>query len=216
MDADVNFHDIALLQYCFIASIRAIVCGNMVKIEARGEAHARLDGITFREAIVTDQSTDTVFDAIGDLGQRLARLDVALGPLTNLSVGFGSVTVINEEIRIEVVQVTLFLVRRSKAVLIEVLNFLALGIDLVGEEVGDQNAWGVSLGCGSLLLLLGLSLLVLLFLGSLGRSVGCLSIRIIIGFVPRVFRRVTTWRTAVGWLLASVTDCIFILDSVLD
>ncbi len=132
---------------------------------------------------MADQPADAILDAIRDLGQCLAGLDVPLCPLANLPVGLGSMAVVDEEIGVEIVQVTLFFVCGSIPVLVDVLDFFAGGVVLAREEVGYQHARGIGLGRGSLLLLPGLSLLVLLLLGSFGCGISRLSVRIVVGFV---------------------------------
>jgi len=80
--------------------------------------------------------------------------------------------------------VALLLARRAVSVLILILDLLALGICVVGEELGDQNSRGIGLLGRGLLLLPGLSLL--LFLG--GTSSGgsgslCFVLRIVVFLV---------------------------------
>lgn len=205
VDANVDLHDVALLEHRLVPGVRAEVCGDVVEVQSGGETHAGLDGVALCQAVVADQSAHAVLDAIRDLGQRLARLDVALCPLADLAMGLGSIAVVVEEVGVEIIQMALLLVRGSIAVLVDILDLLALGVDLAREEIGQQDARGFRLGGGGLLLLPRLSLLVLLLLGGLGGGVGRLLVGIAVGFVARVFCGVDVLRAAAGGFLTGVT-----------
>jgi len=115
---------------------------------------------------VPDQAPDAVLDAVGNLSQSLAGLDVLLRPLADLAMCFGRLSVIRQEVAVEVVQMTLLLASGTIAVLVDVLNFLAVGIVAVREQLGYRDRWRIGLCRGSLLLLLGLLFLVLLLFSS--------------------------------------------------
>lgn len=82
---------------------------------------------------MTHQTSRTILDAINNLQQRLTRLDVSLRPLTNLTMCFGCLTVIREEVAIQVVEVTFFFAGGSISILILVFDLFALGVGIVRE-----------------------------------------------------------------------------------
>lgn len=194
VDANVDLHDVALLQDRLVAGVGAIVRGDVVEVQAGREAHAGDDGVALGEAIVADEAADAVLDAVGDLGQGLAGLDVLLRPLADLSVGLGGVAVVGEELGVQVVEVALLLVGGPEPVLVDVLDLLALGVGVVGEELGEEDAGRVGLRGGSLLLLLGLSLLLLFLGGSLSVGSGGAVLGIVVGLGVRVLSEVTVGR----------------------
>ena len=114
-----------------------------------------------------NQGPHAVFDAVCDVCQGLAGLDVFLGPLTDLAMGLGPMAVVGQEVAVEIVQMPLLLACRPEPVLVGVLDLLALLVALVWEELRDQDARRVGLRRGVLLLLSGLPLLLFLR-GSVG------------------------------------------------
>lgn len=79
------------------------------------------------------QASRALLDAIRNLQQRLTGLDVSLRPLTDLAVRFRCLTVVREEVAIQVVEVTFLLARRAIAILVLVLDLFTLGIGVVRE-----------------------------------------------------------------------------------
>lgn len=86
MDPKIHAHNILLSQNRLIASIRGIVSSNMVDVKTGGKSHATLQIISFFKPLVTRESSHAIFDALGNFGEGLARLDVLLSPLSNLSM----------------------------------------------------------------------------------------------------------------------------------
>jgi hypothetical protein len=82
---------------------------------------------------MTHQTSRTVLDAISNLEQRLTGLDVSLCPLTDLTMCFSGLTVIREEVAIQVVEVTFLFAGGSIAILVLVFDLFALGIGIVRE-----------------------------------------------------------------------------------
>lgn len=182
MDADVDFHNVILLEYFFAACVWAVMSSNFVKVQAGWEAHPGNNRIAFGQAIVSDKTAHTVLDTIGDFGECLARLDGLLRPLTDLAMRLGRLTVIREEIAVDVVKMALLFVGRTITVVTLVADLFALGVALVGKQLGDEDGWRVGLDRGSLLL--GLLLFVLLLLRTTSRSgdscFGCMLVRIVV------------------------------------
>lgn len=99
-------------------------------------------------------------------------------------MSLGGLAVVGQEVRVQAVEVALLLVGDTGAVLVRVLDLLALGVLLVGEQLADLDARGLGLAGRVLLLLLGLSLLLLL--GSAGASLAVGRSAILVGFVVGV------------------------------
>ncbi len=74
----------------------------------------------------------------------------------------GGMAIIRQEFAVDVVEVPFLLVGGTVAVLVDVLDLLALGVAVIREELGDRDTRRVRLGGGGLLLLLGLPLLLFL------------------------------------------------------
>jgi hypothetical protein len=92
----------------------------------------------------------------------LAGLDVLLRILPDLTVDLGTLAIFLQEVIVHAVEVPLLLVCGAVGVVIQVFADLALGILVVGEEVGDGNTRRGALDLGApLLLLLGFALLLL-------------------------------------------------------
>ncbi len=125
MHADVDLHDIVGAQRHLVAGIGRVVGRDVVEVEPGREAHAGHQRVALGQALVPDQRARRVLDAVGDVRQRLARLDVALRPLAHLAVRLGRMAVVGEEVGVEPVQVALLLARRAVAVLAGVLDLLA-------------------------------------------------------------------------------------------
>lgn len=189
MDADVDLHDIILLEYLFAACIWAVMSRNFVEVQAGWEAHPGNNRIAFGQAIVSDKTTYTVLDTIGNFGKGLARLDGFLRPLTDLTMRLRRLTVIREKVAVDVIKMALLFIGRTIAVVILVVDLFALRVAVVGKQLGDEDGWRVGLNSGSFLL--GLLLLVLLFLRTTssngGSGFGCMLVSIIVRFSARGF-----------------------------
>lgn len=114
---------------------------------------------------MTSQSPHGVLNALRNLRQSLARLDVLLCILADLTVDLSTLTVLLEEVIVYAIQVTLLLVGGTVGIVVLVFNDLAFGVLAVGEEVGDRNPWRGALNLSTTLLLLLRLPLLLLFGG---------------------------------------------------
>lgn len=137
VDAKVDLHDVVMLQDNLVARVGGVVGGAVVQAEARRETHAALEVVAVLEALVARQGAHAVLDALGNLGQRHARLDVLLRPLPHLAVHLGAGAVLVQKVLVHAVQVALLLARRAEQVFIAVLLNLALGVRVVGEQLRD-------------------------------------------------------------------------------
>ena len=167
VDTKVNFHDVLFLQDCLVTGIGGVVCGDMVEVQPRGKADSTFDVVAFLKAWMARQRAHTVLYALSDLREGFARLDeLFLRPLPHLSVHFGTIPVVGQEVGIHAVEVTLFFGCGAVGVAANVFDFLADRVAVVGKELGEGDTWRVGLGdcaCrGLLLFLLGLPLLFLL------------------------------------------------------
>jgi uncharacterized membrane protein len=143
--------------------------GAMVETKTTRETHTSLDAVTLLKSSVSSKSTNTILNALSDLSQGLSGLDILLSPLSNLAMDLGCLTVVGQEVAVQVIEMALLLIGSSVVVLVLVFNLLSVGIGLVREQLADLDSRRVALAGRVLLLLLGLSLL-LLFGGSLGGS----------------------------------------------
>ena len=161
--AKVDLHDVAVVEHHLVAGIRGVVRGAVVDAETAGETHTALDVVTLLQALVAGQCTDRILDALRDLRQGLAGLDVLLRILADLTVHFGTLAVLLQEVIVHAVEIALLLIGGSVRVLVLVFDDLAFGVLVVGEQVGHGNAGRRALNFSTaLLLLLGLALLLLL------------------------------------------------------
>ena len=137
---------------------------DVVQVDARGESNPAFDVVSFFQAIVTCQSSYTIFNSFRYLRQRLSRLDILLRPLSDLSVDLGTLAIVIEPVNLHTIEMSLFFVCGSIIVFISVIDDLTLWILAVWKEVGEQYSGRVALGLGdtaSSLLLLWLSLFLL-------------------------------------------------------
>jgi hypothetical protein len=135
----------------------------VVDIQPSRKAHTTFNVIAFFEARMTCQSSNRLFDSFGDLMQGLARFNPLLCPLPDLSVYFGCLTILVEEVVVHAVEMSLLFTSGSICIFIPVLDFFASRILLVCEELADWYARRIRLSIwGSLLLFLGLLLFLLL------------------------------------------------------
>jgi hypothetical protein len=79
------------------------------------------------------QTSHTILDAISNLKERLTWPDASLCPLTDLTMCLSCLTVIREEVAIEVVEVSFLLVGGSISILVLVFDLFALGVGFVWE-----------------------------------------------------------------------------------
>ena len=173
---EIDLHDITLVQDHLVAGVRGVVCSTVVDTETTRETHATLDVVTLLETLVAGQSPHRVLNALGNLRQGLARLDILLRILADLAVDFGTLPVFPQEILVHAIKVPLLFVGGAVGIVVLVLDDLALRVLAVGEQVryGDSRRRALDLGA-TLLLLLGLALLLLFG--------GCRSTRLIWSFI---------------------------------
>src|SRR5436309_9550143 len=139
------------------------MCCTVVDVQTSGEAHAPFEIVAFFEPRVTRQSSDGLFDTFSYLVQSLTRLHPFLSPLPDLSVYFGCLTILVQEIVVHAVKMPLLFARGAVGIFVLVLDFFAHGVLLVCEELADWYSRRIRLSIWrSLLLLLGPLLFLLL------------------------------------------------------
>lgn len=119
---------------------------NVVQAQASGEAHASFQGIAGLCSLVSDQSTHSIFDLIGELSHGDAWLGNHLHVLTDLTMDLGGLAVIIQEVLVHVAycgqMAKLFCGRTLKIVIsIEVADDLAFWIWLVLEYICERYTW---------------------------------------------------------------------------
>lgn len=135
----VDLHDVLLLEYHLVARVGRIVGSAVVDAQARRETHTGLERIALLETLVSGESAHRVLDALCNLGERHARLDPLLCPLSDLTVHLGAASVVGEEILVHAVEVALLLAGRAVCVLVEVVYTLSLGIGIVEVDFVDGH-----------------------------------------------------------------------------
>src|SRR6266480_4308309 len=163
---------------------------------------------------MTSQVTSTVFDALGNFGESLSRLDIFGSPSANLAMYLSRETILAHKIVIHSIEVTFLLIRSAKGILVLVFHLFASGIFSIREQLRDGYARRCGLrlvSSGSLLLLLGLLLLFLLDLSSNGATSSARYLMVVvIGFIMFGFA-IFEMRLAVGSSLAAVAvhcECV--------
>ncbi|ROW00836.1 hypothetical protein VMCG_06534 [Cytospora schulzeri] len=208
--ADVDLDDVVLPKHHLVARVGRVVRRHVVQVHARGEAHARDDGVALLQAGVAHQRAHAVLDPVGDVRQRHARLDPPLRPLPHLPVRLGRVPVVPQEVVVHQQPLPLphLLAGRAVPVLVAVvLDLLAGRVGAVGEELRQEDPRGVGLGGGLLLLLLLLVLLLLLLGGSL--PVPLRAGRALVRLVVGAFTVLVGGGSALALGLGSVLHCNF-------
>lgn len=162
MDAKVHLQHVSLLQHHLVSGVGRVVRRAVVDTQPAGEAHASQKVVPLLETRVAGQGTNAVLDGLRDLDQRLAGLDELLRILADLAVNLGSLAVLLQEVVVHPVEVALLLVGCAVRILVLVLDNLAFGELVVGEEGGDGDPWRFGLLLRASLLLLRLALLLFL------------------------------------------------------
>ena len=161
MSSKINFHHIALLQHHLIPGVGRIMRRTMIKTQPARESHATLDVIALLQALMACQRTNRILDALRDLRQGLSGLDILLGILADLAVDLGALPVLLQPVIVHAVEISLLLAGGAVRILILVLDDLAFGELVIGEERRERNTRRVALHLSGALLLLGLALLLL-------------------------------------------------------
>lgn len=137
----------------------------MVDAQTTRKTHSTLQVIALLQPLVAGQSTHRVFDALRNLRQGLARLNVLLCILADLAVDLSTLTVLLKKVIVHAIEIPLLLIRGPVGIVVFVFDDLALGVLVVGEEVGNGDPRWRALDLGATLLLL-LRLALLLLFGS--------------------------------------------------
>lgn len=162
MCTKINLHHISLVENHLVAGIRGIVSSTVVDAQPTRETHATLEVVSFLQTLMTRQSSHRLFNALCDLCQGLAGLDILLRILADLTVNLGALAVLLQEVIVHAVEIALLLVRGAIGIVVLVFDDLAFGVCVIGEEVGHGYPRRRALDLGAaLLLLLGLALLLL-------------------------------------------------------
>lgn len=74
------------------------------------------------------EATDAVLDAISNINKLLTWLDALLRPLANLAMRLSRLTIIGEEVAVDVIKVALLFVGSAIPILIRVFDFFALRV----------------------------------------------------------------------------------------
>lgn len=178
MDAEVDRHEILLLEHDVLLARVGRVMGNLVvEADPGGEPHAGLETVAGFQTVVAQERSHAVFEPVRDVHQFVAGLDGPLDPLPGLAMHLGGLAVILKKhtvVRVSKSVVACFTRRRRPGSLGVQLDF-ALEVVAVGEEVAEWDSWRRRLfrrrrGCRAVLVVLlpfpGLGLLS--FLGCIG------------------------------------------------
>lgn len=135
----------------------------IVNTNSGWKSHPPKDGVPLGKAIVTRQCPDGVFNSFSDLRESHPGSDPLLGPMSNLPVNLGSLSVLGQKVVIHPIQVPFFFVCFSLQVLVPIVALFADWENAAREQPIQRDSGGARLG-GSwgLCLLLGLLLLLLL------------------------------------------------------
>ena len=80
-------------------------------------------------------------------------------------MGLGRLAVIREKVTLQIIQMALLLISSAIAIVVDIFDFFALWVVVIREQLGNKNRRRLGLDL-FLIFLLGLSLGLLLFLGS--------------------------------------------------
>ena len=128
LSTEIDLHHVTLVQNHLVTGVGSIMSRAVVDTKATGETHATLEVVALFQTLVTRQSTDGVLNAFRDLGQSLARSDVLLCILTDLTVNLSTLAVLCQEIIVQAVEMTLLLVGSTVGILVQILADLAFGV----------------------------------------------------------------------------------------
>lgn len=104
MDSKVDTENIVILKYnILLARVRGPMRRYVVQAKPGREAHASFESVSGLGGLVTDESTHTVFDLIGELSHGDARLCNSLHVLADLTMDFGGFAVVAQEVVVHVV-----------------------------------------------------------------------------------------------------------------
>lgn len=161
--AEIDFHNVALLQDGLVACVGRVMSGDVVDVETRWKSHARDHSISFFKTLMIRQGAHSILDALGNLRQRHARLDGPLSPLPHCAMDLRAMTILCQKVVVQSIQMALFFAGRAVCIVVLIFDDFAFGEFLVGEDVDQRDAGRIRLYARDVLLLLGLALL--LFLG---------------------------------------------------
>ena len=147
VDSKINAEDVVVLKnHILLARIRGPVSSDIVQAKACREAHASFQGIAGLCSLVSDQSTHTAFDLVGELGHGDAWLGNGLDVLANLTMYLRGFAVIAQKVHVHVAycgQMTKLFCGRTLKIIISVWVVYnpAFGIRLVLEDICERYAW---------------------------------------------------------------------------
>eukprot|EP00128_Syssomonas_multiformis_P013512 Colp12_sorted_trinity150504_noHs@1692 len=105
--AEVDLHDVAVLQHCVVSHIRGIVRGHVVDRAARGERNAGI------ETVLLDELAVHLLDLLAHVHELDSRLDNALREVAHLSVHFRCVSDVLVQGRLSALLLSLLLLALS-------------------------------------------------------------------------------------------------------
>lgn len=128
LSTEIDLHHVSLVQNHLVTGVGGIMSRAVVDTKTTREAHATLEVIAFFQALVTGQGTDRVFNALRNLSQGLARSNVLLRILTNLTVNLSTLAVLCQKVIVHAIEIPLLLVGGTVGILVQVLADLAFWI----------------------------------------------------------------------------------------
>lgn len=144
LHAEINLHDILILENnVLLAWVRRVVRSLVIQTKTRRKAHSGLDVVAGFNSLVSQKRTDTVLNAIGNLIEGVAGLDILLSPLSDLTMYFCRFAIVVQKRRVLKLFSTLvanFLsCSASRVKVIRVALNLTNGVVLVCKELAQGN-----------------------------------------------------------------------------
>lgn len=118
MDSKVDLHNIILVQHHLVAGVWRIVSRAIVPAQSCRKCNTALDVVSLFQAQMACQVAGAVLNALCNLSDCHARLDVLLRPLPDLSVDLCALAKIADEIAIHAVKVALLFVGGTVRIII--------------------------------------------------------------------------------------------------
>ena len=122
MYTEVHTQNIVILKDNILsARIRCPMSSDVIQAQSGRKSHTSFKSIPSLSSLVTNQSTHTILNLVGELIQGDPRLCNGLHVLTNLTMDFGSFAVVTQEFIVHVVhnrQVAKLLIRGAVKILV--------------------------------------------------------------------------------------------------
>lgn len=117
----------------------------VVDAQTGGESHSTLNIVPFLQALMPSQCSNTVLNSFSNFSQALARLDILLCPLSDLSVNLRCLPVFIQKVIVHTIQMSFLFVGCPVAVLVSILGNFSFRILTVWKQIRDRDSWRHSL-----------------------------------------------------------------------